>query len=177
MKQQGNERFTETYNVTGQAERPVTDAAREHGPVVDQQGGDTLDVSYAAGRTISLGNFEFVRILIGARTGVDPEADQDSSLDAIKSFVIEILSREEALVRRISREDLPLPPLDGVNRVLWVEYGLTMNAGVKYESHKVDIGLSRPIGDGEDPAAVMASMETYLADRASAERDRLRGNE
>jgi hypothetical protein len=177
-KTQGNERYTENYAVTGQPDRPVADAVRDFGPVVDQKGGDTLDLSYAAGRTISLGNFEFVRILIGACVGYVPVPSvQDGAFDEVKAFVTEILAREEAMVRRAQREQAALPPLPGVNRVIWVEYGLTLNAGIKYESHKVDIGMSRPIGDGEDPAEAMAAMETYLAQRVAAERDRLRGKE
>lgn len=178
-KTQGNERYTETYAVTGQPERPVTDAARAHGPLVEQRGGDVLEMTYAAGRTISLGNFEFVRIQIGARVGYVPvpDANYDAAFDAVQAFVDAVLVREEALVRRTPVPEGALPPLAGVNRVVWVEYGMTLNAGIKYESHKLDIGLSRPIGDDEDPAAAMAALETYLAQRVAAQRDRLRGKE
>lgn len=177
-KTQGNERYTETYkNNREGTEKPVMDAAREYGPGVVQEGGDTMDLTFSAGRTISLGNYEFVRIQIGARGGFVPvpNAEYDAGYDKLKAFVSEILAREEAMVRKSQRKPEELPALEGTNRVVWVEYGLTINAAVKMESHKIDIGLSRPIGDDEDAASAVDALETYLAQRISAERDRLRG--
>lgn len=178
-KTRGNERVTEVYAVANEPDRPVRDAARDHGPLVEQAAGDTVDASYTAGRTISLGDFEFVRIAIGARTGRLPgDAGSDTdAFEAIQAFVGEVLAREEALVRRTQREPQPLPPLPGIRRMIWVEYGLTLKAAVRYESHKVDIGLSRPLGDGEDAGAALAAIQEYLAARVAAERDRLRGKE
>lgn len=175
MKTQGNERMTEIYNVVGSPEKPITDAARAYGPIVEQVDGALVEVTYAGARTISLGNYEFVRIQIGARVRVAPEASADASFDAVLAFVSEILAREEALVRKSPREDGPMADLPGVRREVWVEYGMTLNAKVKYESHKIDIGLSRPIGDDEDARQAMTALEAYLSQRAAAERDRLQG--
>lgn len=177
-KTQGNERYTETYkNNREGTEKPVMDAAREYGPGVVQEGGDAMDLTFATGRTISLGNYEFVRIQIGARCGFVPvpNAEYDAGYDKLKAFVAEILAREEAMVRNSNRKPEELPVLDGTNRMIWVEYGLTINAAAKMESHKIDIGLSRPLGDDEDAAVAVETIQTYLAQRISAERDRLRG--
>ncbi len=177
MKTQGNERLTETYAISGEPERPVRDAAREYGPVADHQDADTVDVTFAAGRTISLGNYEFARVQIGARVGVDPAADQDAVVAGVQAFVAEILAREEALVRRVQRVPDPLPHLEGRKRMVWVEYGMTLNAAQRFESHKIEVGISRPIGDAEDAAAAVDALQQYLAARVGAERDRLRGKE
>ncbi len=178
-KKQGDERITEQYRSNGE-DMPVRDAARNYGPTVDQQGGDMMELTYSAGRTISLGNFEFVRIQIGAKVGRNADVDNDKcdmKFDKVKAFVCEVLDREEALVRKVTREPEALPALSGVNRAVWVEYGLTINAAAKFESHKIDIGLSRPIGDNEDASEAMTALETYLAQRISDERERLRGRE
>ena len=175
MKTQGNERMTLTHNVVGESEKPITNAIRPYGPVVDQVEGQMVDVSYAAGRTISLGNFEFVRILIGARVRIADLAAVDAAITGVQQFVGEVLGREEALVRKQPVGSGSLPPLDGVRREIWVEYGMTLNAGVKYESHKVDLGLSRPLGDEEEAEGAMAELEAYLSQRVGAERDRLQG--
>ncbi|MFA4971187.1 MAG: hypothetical protein WC683_01150 [bacterium] len=173
----GTERCTETYQVKGSPDRPVRDADRPFGPIAVQQGGDLVETMFALGRTISLGNYEFVRIQIGARVGFDPTASlmPDEALDAVRAFVGEVLDREEALVRNSPREEAPLPPLPGKRRFLWVEYGMTLNAAVRFEMHKLDLGLSRPIGDDEDAEEAVAALQEYLSQRIAAERERLRG--
>jgi hypothetical protein len=175
MKTQGNERMTEIFNVVGSPETPVMDAARAYGPIVEQADGALVEVTYAGARTISLGNYEFVRMQIGARIRIAPGESADAAFDAVNAFVGEIIAREEALVRKNPRDDGPLENLPGVRREVWVEYGMTLNAKVKFESHRLDIGLSRPLGDQEDARVAMADLESYLSKRAAAERDRLKG--
>ena len=175
MKTQGNERMTRTLNVVGAQEQPMSDASRPYGPVVDQVDGSLVEVTYASGRTVSIGNFEFVRIQIGARVRIADAGAVDAAFVGVQNFVDAVIGREEALVRKQPVLDGPLPTLDGVRREIWVEYGMTLNSKIKYESFRVDLGLSRPLGDGEDAEAAMLALETYLSQRVSDERDRIKG--
>lgn len=175
MRTRGNERRTETYAVAGQDERAVADAAREYGPAVDQRDGDLEDLTYAAGRTISLGNYEFVRIQIGVRAGFAPGVDREAAFDTLQAWVAGVLGREEALVRQKAAPEQPLPALEGAQRLLWVEYGLTLNGKARFESHKVDLGVSRPLGDGEDAGAALEELQAYLSQRIDIEKSRVRG--
>jgi len=176
MKTQGNERMTRTYNVVGAQEQPMTDISRPYGPVVDQQDSQMVEVTYAAGRTVSLGNYEFVRIQIGARVRIADLGKVDEAFIGVQQFVDAVINREESLVRKQPVSSDPLPTLEGVRREIWVEYGMTLNAKVKFESFKVDLGLSRPLGDSEDADAAMVALESYLSQRIDTERGRIRGD-
>lgn len=175
QKTQGSENSSHTYAVVGSPDQPRTEENGPYGPVVEQRGGDLETVTFSIGRTISLGNYEFVRILIGAKQSVPDGGYSSDAFADVESFVCEILAREEALVRKRPRENGPLPVLSGINRSVWVEYGLTLNAGVKFESHKVDVGLTRPIADDEDMVDVLSALQRDLSVRVNDKRTQLRG--
>jgi len=180
----GNERFVREHVVSGEEPTPVQEAHRDFGAPVLQQDEPMADIAFANGRTISMGSYQFARVQIGVRVvipelaGVPFAVRQEKSsgiIDQLSRFVQEVLAREEALIRRIAREDQPLPMVPGVRRSVWVEYGLTLNAAAKFESHKIEIMLSRPLAEGEDAGLAMQEVEAYLAQRVNQERERVQG--
>jgi len=181
MMTRGQERRSEVYSVVGSSDRPVAEGTREWGPEVRQSDGDVTDITYAAGRTISLGNYEFARVMVTVRGGWSPgdETVYDAALDAVRAFATAVLAREEAEVRGrpLKGEAAAIPALPGVRRLVGIEYGLTLNAGVKFESHKIECGITRPLADGEDAVEAVEALQEYLSKWAGSERDRLRGSE
>ena len=86
---------------------------------------------YSEGRTISLGNYQFARITVGAKA---------NSLDDAINFTNEALNRE---VSKLTGESYEFQLLPQVNEVE-LEYGLTLKIA-KFESGRIDVSASLPV--------------------------------
>lgn len=129
------------------------------------------------GRTISLKAYETARITVGLTiNGVH--------LREARLIVTEMLNREVAHAMGQDRKpqslnfgDLEAP----LGAVVSVEYGRTVPLQAKYHSAKVDVGVSMPVREPEDPKQAVKMLEdTYkqvsaqVADQIVAEVAKLR---
>ena len=114
--------------------------------------------SFESGRTIELRRFEFCRIKIGLSVQFE-FGDRSVVRSAVKSFVLEMLKREEAGIEDNKYmpviEDDTLDLLSScVNRRLFVGYGLTLKASKEFESHQVDTMEEVPVSSDEIAADI-----------------------
>lgn len=86
-----------------------------------------VTAKFSAGRTLSLGNYQFARVTVTVEAG---------SLKEAIGTVGEILNRE---VSSLSQQDYKVNELDKVYS-LTIEYGLTLKIA-KFESNRFDVSL------------------------------------
>lgn len=133
-----------------------------------------LHGSYSAGRTISLGNFNFSRVTATVEYWFLP-ADRDAVLQYARQVVGEILEREVASCRGQQYEAKPLDdcPDEVKNLTLQIEYGLTINLG-KFESAKVDVSYSQPIDEGQTVEQLILMVQDWCGKRVAEESTKIR---
>lgn len=133
------------------------------------------EVRVSAGRTVSLGNFEFARMNITMELRC-PVENVEWAHAYGRSVVHEVLEREVASLGTSERQKLPLaqPPEDISGIMIGVEYGLTISLK-KFESSKVDVGVTRPVTDGESIDDVVDKLQEYVGAKVKIESDKIRG--
>lgn len=146
----------------------IKEEAKAAGDAAVQSDEDTDDVSVSAGRTISLGNYEFARVTLGIKIGLPlgtKQKDKDKAYYRLRDAVEEVLEREEALIRANDKE---FKPIDlngiGIKVAIWLDYGLTFK-GKNGDSNKVDISFSRRLSDGSDFEEQLGSLEKELGEK------------
>lgn len=135
-----------------------------------------LDRAYAqAGRTISLGDFQFARFDVGIGAHYDERAvSEDDLFDELQAIVDEVCEQEEAEIRGTPREQATLEigtKCTGI--VLTISYGLTLKGEQRFESHRVDLSRSRFVNDGADINAEFVKLQEWVGDRIEAEREKI----
>lgn len=125
-------------------------------------------VSYSAGKTISLGDFQFARVGVTVETEHGPnDESMTSALDKTRLIAKEIVDQEAASVKGEDREAGVYDPTGFSKYRVTIEYGLTLKTG-KFDSAKVDISMTRYTDDASFHGAVGA-MRQQLAERVTVE--------
>jgi hypothetical protein len=163
MQIQEGTRFT-----TVQRKKKATPAMKtESTGALAVQAGSAMSVTASAGRTISLGSFEFARVTVRVTASVG--RDQFASLqDAVNAIV----EAEEASLKgeESARPELDIP---GTDRSISIEYGMTVSLK-RYESAKVDVGITQPISDDDDFATKLAEVQSWVGDTLLAEVEKVK---
>ncbi len=169
-----------TVTNRGGNQKLVKEYVYDAGKPVEQTAEDTDDLVVSMGRTISLGNFEFSRVNMGIRIGLhNPNSDERHLAHAMMiEGVKHVLDREEASVRGQDVIKKPFPKLDGfgVKRSVWLEYGLTIK-GEGMDSFKVDVALSRHVGDKDSIEQTIHELSEEIGVRIGEEADIIRNPE
>jgi len=178
-KKQGREFHTHTHKADGE-EGIVKDEFKRDGEWAKQDSDKFDNCNVSAGVTISRGNYQFARIDIGLNYSFDDEQiTEDEAFNVAQSIVDEVLGREEAEIRGVARDRTDLADFgksEGIEgRSVYVSYGLTLNGSAKFESHRIDIGRTRYVGDAEDLTAEFEKLGEQLGERITAEREKLEG--
>jgi hypothetical protein len=129
--------------------------------------GERMRISASAGRTISLGNFEFARVTVTVSASVGRD-----QFAALKAAVDEIIEAEEASLKgeESARPEVDVP---GTDREIRIEYGMTVSLK-RYESAKVDVGITQPISDDDDFATKLAEVQSWVGDTLMAEVEKVK---
>jgi len=140
------------------------------------------EVAFDSGRTIALKQFEFCRVKLGIRLRYDGELDRSSVRTAAKTFIREMLKREELAVTNPGEKYVPDVDQDiidilnsCVGRSIRVSYGLTLQTAKKYESEQADTGEELPIDDGADIFLSFEALSDMLAEEIADEHRRIKG--
>ncbi len=149
---------------------------RDPSPAVGEPVSDLVGIRYAAGRTISLGSFSFARIFLKMSVSV-ARKDTELGYAHARAVVDEIVNRETALLRGEARPAVALSSPTAIQ--VWapelsLDYGLTIPTQ-RFESSKVDVGITRPIGDGEELEAAAKDLQAWCQAQITNERERIVG--
>lgn len=122
--------------------------------------------SYSAGKTISLGDFQFARVAVTVEVEHSDD-DVNAAFDTTRFIAKEITDQEAASVKGEDREQSDFYTGDFSKWRVSIDYGLTLKTG-KYDSAKVDISMTRyteraSLGD------TVSEMRKELAQRIMAE--------
>ena len=123
-------------------------------------------LSYTAGKTISLGDYQFARVGVSIEVEHGDD-DYNKAFEITKYLSKEICEQETASVLSIDRENGEFKT-GGLNKFrLTIDYGLTLKTG-RFDSAKVDIALTRYCLES-DLGSVLAEMRGILSQRVSDE--------
>ena len=132
----------------------------------------TPRTSYSAGKTVSLGDYQFARV--GVIIEVEHSLEQESNaFEVVKYLSNEICLQEEASILKQEREVQDFR--DGGFRKfrITLDYGLTLKTG-RFDSAKVDIALTR-YATLEDLKYVLKDMRAILSTRIQDEAISIKG--
>ena len=133
-------------------------------------------VSVQGGRTVSLKQFEFARITVAMRTGVKDPEKRDEAYDQCLGVVNEILNRECSKIAGDKRDDEAIAwTVEGGQRTVTIEYGLTVSLA-RYESAKVDIGITQPISDDADIEKEIEALQKWTEEKIAKEDSKIRNS-
>tara|TARA_Y100000310_G_scaffold96185_1_gene93958 strand:+ start:3579 stop:4100 length:522 start_codon:yes stop_codon:yes gene_type:complete len=130
--------------------------------------------SYNAGKTISLGNYQFARV--GVTIEIEHKSSEEASDDVYevaKYLAKEIVSQEEASIKKEERERGEFKTGDYTKFRLTLDYGLTLKTG-KFDSAKVDIALTR-YASLRDLSSTLNGMRELLSLRLREEAKEIKG--
>lgn len=132
------------------------------------QAGSAMNVTASAGRTISLGNFEFARVTVRLSAAI--ERDQFASLQEVANSVVET---EERVLKGGEGSASDIGDIPGTDRSISIEYGMTISLK-RYESAKVDVGITQPISDDDDFATKLTEIQEWVASRLQEEVEKVK---
>ena len=130
---------------------------------------DTFPFKVTGHRTICTGRFAFARV--GVSMQVNVMADQrDEAFEYVRGVVTEILEREESGLRNRERENgiIEDATVKMWGRVIEINYGLTIPFP-NYESKKIEIGMTEPIGDDEPLEEAIERVQAWILERLDEE--------
>lgn len=136
---------------------------------VIQDDSDGLELSTSFHKTIPLGNWEFGRVGMGIRArfpfNIDGK-DRANFYDVCREAIIEVLDREEALVKGNKRSTCKIS-IGPVGRavIIWMDYGLTFKGRLPQETEKTDMSSSRYVPDGDDLEVHISNLQEELGTR------------
>lgn len=169
--------MTEQVKIIAQRETTTVSQSKQD-PTISQTTQDTQfswtegvsRVAYTAGKTISLGDYQFARVSVSLET--EHGSDFESAFETIKYLANEICEQESASVLSQEREqgDFKTGGLEKFR--LTIDYGLTLKTG-RFDSAKVDVALTR-YTDG-NLADVLSEMRSILSSRVMAEAKIIKG--
>ena len=166
---------------TEQRTTTTTVAAKNAPANLAQESTDTLfgwteggsRVSYTAGKTISLGDFQFARVGVTIETEYLRDDDMTAAFDTVKAASKEIVEQESASLKSEDRDVQDVYMGHFKKYRVTIEYGLTLKTG-KFDSAKVDISTTR-YTTFEFFGATVKSMRDQLAQRVMAESREIKG--
>ncbi len=141
-----------------------------------------VKTGFKGGRTIELRRFESCRIKLGAWAWVPEGLDKKDVKVAAKSFILEMLKREEASVGDGNYEvDIPSEAISILNkcrgRYISVIYGLTLKSGKEFETQQVDVFEDLPVSDGADLIVAFDNLSDEMAAELDEENKRIKGTD
>jgi len=160
----------------GKKGRLVEEKMQNDDKIIIQKDIDTEDISFSEGRTISLKNYEFARVSMGLKVGLEvgkTKEERDIIYNKLIMAVREILDREEAYIRgqEYCKEKIDLKDV-GLKVSVWLDYGMTFK-GNGMDSHKIDISMSRYLPDDSDFEIQIEKIENEIGNRIGEERNKV----
>jgi len=124
-------------------------------------------VAYSAGKTLSLGDYQFARVGVTIEVEYGLNDNPDHAYDTVKYLAKEIVAQESASIKREERENGEFLPGDYGKYRITLDYGLTLKTG-RFDSSKVDVILTR-YSTHKDLQGVLANMRGILSKRVQEE--------
>lgn len=176
-KVSGKERILHVFKKRGLTFLKKEEACNDE-KYVERVDGQTEKFELVNSRTIALSQFEFAKIGMGIIAEFKtPVSDRSKEVffKAARRAVDEILNRETAQLRNEKRPDRPIVFNAGVNRSVWMKYGLTLKGDARFESNKFEVAATRVIDEDKNMGKVIEELQDYLTDKIGEERERIYG--
>jgi hypothetical protein len=128
--------------------------------------------AYTAGKTVSLGDYQFARFGVTIEVEHSVEREEDA-YNLTRLLAVEVADQETASIKGDEREPKPFTTGNFGKYRISLEYGLTLKTG-KFDSAKVDVSMTR-LTSHEDFGDTLALMRAKLSERITAEAKTLKG--
>lgn len=128
--------------------------------------------AYSAGKTISLGDFQFARVGVTIEIEHSPEREGDAFSTA-RFLAKEIVDQEEASIKQEERSAHDFEDGGFSKYRVTIEYGLTLKTG-KFDSAKVDVNMTR-FAERDQFGPTISDMRKALTERVMSEASSLKG--
>ncbi len=166
------------------SEKALVNEYKADGKFAEQASTDGLErVSVKTGRTIELAAYEFARIDVTVAAHCD-KANEEKVYEALVSVVTEIARREEAEVTGRDTDPVPvgIDAVDLLNNVcvarsVSLAYGLTLKGAKRFESHRIDVGRTCQLDDGESIMPVIKQVGDEIGQRIGQHREKIQGGD
>lgn len=158
----------------------TTKTVSKQDPTIDQESTDVkfawtegmARLSYSAGKTISLGDYQFARVGVSIEVEYN-QGEEERAFETTKYLAKEICEQESASVLSQDREAGEFTTGDFNKYRLTIDYGLTLKTG-RFDSAKVDVALTRYCLE-QNLGSVLQEMRAILSKKVTEEAKEIKG--